>query len=152
MPQSNQPMGHSYWAHTLGPGSGNYWAQVPWQLKPVWLELMPCKKRSHCDEKPEPSQQKVAPSSLQLEQATRFQHNQKKNQKKPKKPSSQEIEDRRFKHSKDFVGSKSNSEGWPIWLFLSHWSGASDAEESAFNVGHPGSILGLGSSPGEGNG
>ena len=93
MPQSNQPVGHSYWAHTLGPGSGNYWAQVPnyqaqvpWQLKPVWLELMPCKKRSHYDEKPEPSQQKVAPSSLQLEKATRFQHNQKNKQTKKTPP------------------------------------------------------------------
>ena len=54
-PRSNQPVCHSYWAHTLRPRSCSDRAQVPRLLKPVCLEPMPCKKRSHCDEKPVPS-------------------------------------------------------------------------------------------------
>ena len=46
--------------------------------------------------------------------------------------------------------------GWPEWIFLCHPQERcpcdSDSKESAHNVGHPGSIPGLGRSPGEGNG
>ena len=35
---------------------------------------------------------------------------------------------------------------------LKHFPGSSDSKASAYNVGDPGSIPGLGGSPGEGNG
>ena len=40
----------------------------------------------------------------------------------------------------------------PLLRFLVDFSGGSDGKASAYNVGDPGSILGLGRSPGEGNG
>ena len=39
-----------------------------------------------------------------------------------------------------------------VSLYLSHFPGGSDGKVSAYNVGDPSSIPGLGRSPGEGNG
>ena len=40
----------------------------------------------------------------------------------------------------------------PVWKTLKGFPGGTDDKESAFNAGDPGSISGLGRSPGEGNG
>ena len=57
--------------------------------------------------------------------------------------------------------SLSRGSSWPWdWTHVSYVSyisksdfpGGSDGKESAYNAGHPGSVPGLGRSPGEGNG
>ena len=39
-----------------------------------------------------------------------------------------------------------------VWAFFRDFPGGSDGKASVYNVGDPGSVLGLGRSPGEGNG
>ena len=42
---------YNYWAHALEPASHNYWTCVLQLLKPRYLQLMLCHKRSHYNEK-----------------------------------------------------------------------------------------------------
>ena len=46
-----KPVCHSYWVSTLEPESCKYWAHVPAELKPMYLEPM-LHMRNHCSEKP----------------------------------------------------------------------------------------------------
>ena len=63
--RATKPMRHNYWNRSLEPMSFNYWAHASQLLKqvhsgahmlqllrPVCLEPVLCKKRSHCNEKP----------------------------------------------------------------------------------------------------
>ena len=57
-----QPVHHSCWAHALAPASCNSWTHVQKLLKPVCLESVLHNQRSHCKEKPEHHNWRVAPA------------------------------------------------------------------------------------------
>ena len=62
---ATKPVCHNYWAQALAPMRGNYWACVPWLLKPMRLGPVLQNKRRRWSEKPQTAM-KSSPCSLQL--------------------------------------------------------------------------------------